>query len=161
MAERLSFRKEIKKNKISSYFLIGIVLLVLLALTYSIAFVMGSAYFFIILIIGIPLSIGYVVFGFYNSHTLAIKASNAKLANGQEYRQYHNIVEGLCLAAGLPKPKLYVMHEPSINAFASGRDPQHAVICVTDGAINKLTKQELEASWRTNFPTSQTTISGL
>ena len=141
---RLSFHDEIRKNKISSYFLIGIVLLTLLALTYSIAFVMGEAYFFIILIIGIPISIGYVLFGFYNSHKLAIKSANAKLANGHEYRQYHNIVEGLCLASGLPKPKLYVMHEPSINAFASGRDPHHAVICVTDGAIQKLTRQELE-----------------
>jgi heat shock protein HtpX len=141
---RLSFQDEIRKNKISSYFLIGIVLVVLLALTYSIAFVMGEAYFFLILIIGIPISIGYVVFGFYNSHKLAIKSANAKLASGPQYRQYHDIVEGLCLAAGLPKPKLYVMHELSINAFASGRDPQHAVICVTDGAIQKLTKQELE-----------------
>ena len=64
--------------------------------------------------------------------------------NSSEYRQYHNIVEGLCLASGLPKPKLYVMHDKQINAFASGRDPKHAVVCVTDGAIEKLSKHELE-----------------
>jgi len=141
---RLSFHKEIAKNKRSSYLLIGTVLIVLLALVYSIGFVMGPDYFFIILIAGTIISIIYVTAGYYKSADLAIAASNAKKASGPEYRQYHNIVEGLCLASGLPKPKLYIMHNQQINAFASGRDPQHAVVCVTDGAIEKLTKQELE-----------------
>ena len=142
--QRLSFHNEIAKNKRSSYLLIGIVLVVLLALVYAISFVMGPDYFFIILIVGTIISIIYVTAGYYKSADLAIAASNAKKASGPEYRQYHNIVEGLCLASGLPKPKLYVMHNQQINAFASGRDPKHAVICVTDGAIKKLTKQELE-----------------
>lgn len=142
--QRLSFHEEIRKNKISSYFLIGIVLFVLLALTYTIAFVMGSGYFFIILIIGIPISIAYVLIGFYKSADLAIASVRAKKATGPEYRQYNNIVEGLCLASGLPKPKLYVMQNQQINAFASGRDPQHAVVCVTTGTLDKLSKQELE-----------------
>ena len=50
----------------------------------------------------------------------------------------------MTIASGLPMPKLYVMHSNSINAFASGRDPKHAVICVTDGALQKLEKKELE-----------------
>jgi len=141
---RLSFYNEIARNKRSSYLLIGLVLLVLLALVYTIAAVVGPDYFFIILIMGTIISILYVVGGYYKSADLAVASVGAKLANGTEYRQYHNIVEGLCLASGLPKPKLYVMHESQINAFASGRDPQHAVVCVTDGAIEKLTKQELE-----------------
>jgi heat shock protein HtpX len=142
--QRLSFHKEIAKNKRSSYLLVGIVLIVLLALVYSIGFIMGGDYFFIILIFGTIIAIVYVTAGFYKSADLAIAASNAKPARGPEYRQYHNIVEALCLASGLPKPKLYIMKNQQINAFASGRDPQHAVICVTDGAIEKLTKQELE-----------------
>ena len=141
---RLSFHEEIRKNKISSFFLITIVLIVLLALIYTIGFVIGGDYFFIIIIIGTIISILYVVGGYYKSADLAIASVNGKKADGPEYRQYHNIVEGLCLASGLPKPKLYIMHDQQINAFASGRDPQHAVIAVTDGAINKLTKQELE-----------------
>ncbi|NPE26786.1 M48 family metallopeptidase [Methanococcoides sp. SA1] len=141
---RLSFHDEIKKNKISSYLLISLVLLILLSLTYTIAAIFAQDYFFLILIIGIPLSIGYVIFGYYNSHKIAVKSANAKLATGPKYRQFHNLVEGLCLASGLPKPKLYIMHNQQINAFASGRDPKHAVICVTDGALEKLTKQELE-----------------
>ena len=141
---RLSFHDEIKKNILSTYLLIATILIVLLALTYTIAFTLGGDYFLIILIIGIPISIGYVLFGFYNSHKIAIKSANAKLAPQQQYRQYHNIVEGLCLASGLPKPKLYIMQNQQINAFASGRDPKHAVICVTTGLLEKLNKQEIE-----------------
>lgn len=141
---RLSFHNEIARNKRSSYLLIGIVLVVLLALVYSIGFIMGGDYFFIILIFGTIIAIVYVTAGYYKSADLAIASVNAKKATGPEYRQYNDIVEGLCLASGLPKPKLYVMKNQQINAFASGRDPQHAVICVTDGAIEKLSKHELE-----------------
>jgi len=141
---RLSFHNEIAKNKRSSYLLVGLVLVILLALVYTIGFVLGGDYFFFIIIFGTIIAIVYIVGGYYKSADLAIASVGAKLASGPEYRQYHNTVEGLCLASGLPKPKLYVMHEQQINAFASGRDPQHAVVCVTDGAIEKLTKQELE-----------------
>jgi heat shock protein HtpX len=141
---RLSFHDEIRKNKFQSFFLIGIVLLVLLVLVYVIGFAMGPDYFFIILIFGTIFSLVYVVTGYYKSAELAIASVRAKKASGTQYRQFHNIVEGLCLASGLPKPKLYVMEHDQINAFASGRDPQHAVVCVTTGALQKLTKSELE-----------------
>ena len=144
--QRLSFHNEILKNKRSSYLLIGAVLIILLALIYTIGFAFGGDFFFIIIIAGTIISILYVVGGYYKSADLAIAASNAKPARGEQYRQYHNLVEGLCLASGLPKPKLYVMHNAQINAFASGRDPKHAIVCVTDGAIEKLTKQELEGA---------------
>ncbi len=142
--QRLSFHEEIRKNKISSYLLIGIVLAVLLTLVYTIGFVLGGDYFFFIIIFGTILSLVYVVGGYYKSADLAIASVSAKKASGTEFKQYHNIVEGLCLASGLPKPKLYIMNNQQINAFASGRDPQHAVICVTTGTLDKLTKQELE-----------------
>ena len=142
--ERLSFHEEIRKNKISSYFLIGIVLVVLLALVYTIGFVLGGDYFFMIIIFGTIISILYVVTGFYKSADIAIASVGAKKAEGSRYRQYHNLVEGLCLASGLPKPKLYIMDNSQINAFASGRDPEHAVICMTTGALEKLDKHELE-----------------
>ena len=142
--ERISFQDEIAKNKRSSYFLIGIVLLVLLVLVYVIAAIVGGEYFFMILILGTIISLVYVVGGYYNSDKLALASVNAKKADGREFKQFHDIVEGLCLASGLPKPRLYVMDDKQINAFASGRDPQHAVICVTKGCLEKLNKQELE-----------------
>lgn len=144
MTQRLSFYNEIRRNKRNSYFLIGIVLLVLLALVYTIGFAIGGDYFFTILIFGTIISILYVVGGYYKSADLAISSVNAKKASASEYRQYNDVVEGLCLASGLPKPKLYVMNNSQINAFASGRDPQHAVVCVTTGALEKLSKQEIE-----------------
>ncbi len=142
--QRLSFHEEIRKNKINSIFLITIVLVVLLALIYTIGFALGGDYLFFIIIFGTIFSLIYVVGGYYKSADLAIASVGAKKATSSEYRQYNDIVEGLCLASGLPKPKLYIMDNPQINAFASGRDPQHAVICVTTGALQKLTKQELE-----------------
>jgi heat shock protein HtpX len=142
--QRLSFHNEIRRNKRNSYLLIGIVLAILLILIYTIGFAFGGDFFFIIIIAGTIISILYVVGGYYKSADLAIASVNAKRATGPEYRQYNDTVEALCLASGLPKPKLYVMHNQQINAFASGRDPQHAVICVTDGAIDKLSKHELE-----------------
>jgi heat shock protein HtpX len=146
MQQRLSFHEEIRKNKIQSFFLIGIVLAVLLLLVYTIGFIVGGDFLFIIIIAGTIISIIYVVGGYYKSADLAIASVNAKKApqSDPRFRQYHNIVEGLCLASGLPKPKLYIMENQQINAFASGRDPKHAIICVTTGTLEKLNKQELE-----------------
>ncbi len=141
---RISFHEEIKRNKRQSFFLITLVLIVLLALVYTIGFALGGDYFFFIIIFGTIFSLAYVVGGYYKSADLAIASVKAKRATGPEYREYNNIVEGLALASGLPKPKLYVMDNPQINAFASGRDPQNAVVCVTTGALAKLSKHELE-----------------
>ncbi|MCR4285231.1 MAG: M48 family metalloprotease [archaeon] len=142
--ERVSFYDEIARNKRNSFFLLTFVFIVLLLLTYVIGLAVGGDYFFIILVFGTIISILYVVGGYYNSHKLAIASVSGKLADGSQYHQYHNIVEGLSLASGVPKPKLYVMNNPQINAFASGRNPENAVICVTTGALENLSKQELE-----------------
>jgi heat shock protein HtpX len=90
------------------------------------------------------ISLVYIVTGYYNSDKIALASVKAKKASQSKYPQYHHSVEGLCLASGMPKPDLYVMEDKNINAFASGRDPEHAVICVTTGALERLDKQELE-----------------
>jgi heat shock protein HtpX len=141
---RLSFHEEIRRNKIQSFFLIGVVFSVLLVLTFVIGMIIGGDYFFLVLIIGTIISVTYMLAGYYKSADIAIASANAKRATGPAYRMYNNLVEGLCLASGLPKPKTYVIENPQINAFASGRDPKHAVICVTTGALEKLNRQELE-----------------
>ena len=142
--ERLSFHDEIKKNKIYSSLLILIVFGVLIALGYAISFAFSPADFFLIMIIAIVISLLYIWIGYYYSDKIAIASVNAKEASIKEYKQFHDIVEGLCLASGMAKPKLYIMQNEQINAFASGRDPKNAVICVTTGCLNKLNKQELE-----------------
>ena len=70
--------------------------------------------------------------------------SRARPASVEEYGRLHNIVEGLCIAGGLPKPRLYIVDDPSPNAFATGRDPKHAAIAVTTGLLEKMNRVELE-----------------
>lgn len=101
-------------------------------------------YFFFIMIIAIIFSISYILISYYNSHKIAVLSAGAKKASRQEYKDYYNLVEGLTLASGLPMPALYVMPSNQINAFASGRNPKNSVVCVTEGALSKLDKRELE-----------------
>jgi heat shock protein HtpX len=144
MADRISFYDQISNNKWKSFFLIVIVVVVLLLLGLVVSLALGPDYFFIVMFITIVFTLIYVFVGYYQSDKITIASVGAKEATFEQYRQYHHVVEGLCLASGLPKPKLYVMDDDDINAFASGRDPQHAVICVTTAALEKLDKQELE-----------------
>ncbi len=70
--------------------------------------------------------------------------SRARPADPTQYARYHNIVEGLCIASGLPKPRLYIVDDPAPNAFATGRNPKHAAIAVTTGLLEKMNRIELE-----------------
>ena len=142
--DRISFHEQISRNKIKSFLLLASILIVLILLGFFIGKVVGPDYFFIIMIISIIFSVFYIWFGYYNSHKIALASVNAKPASYSEYPMYNQVIESLCIASGIPKPKLYVMHENHINAFASGRDPENAVICVTTGCLEKLDKHELE-----------------
>jgi heat shock protein HtpX len=82
---------------------------------------------------------------YFNSDRIALAATRAKPADETEYRRYHNLVEGLCIAAGLPKPRLYVVQDEAPNAFATGRDPKHAAVAVTTGLLQKMNRIELVA----------------
>lgn len=144
MEGRISFHDQISRNKWKSFFLLIAIFLVFILLGYIIGLVAGEGYFFVIMIFAIIISLVYILVGYYKSDKIALASVNAIPASQSDYRQYHNSVEALCLASGMPKPKLYVMQSQQINAFASGRGPEHAVICVTTGALEKLNKQELE-----------------
>jgi len=144
MVERISFYDQISKNKRNSILLFGIVGALLIALIYSIAKAFSGLDSFIILIFAIIITTIYSLISYYSSDSIALMSVGAVKANPTLYRQYYSIVEGLTLASGLPMPQLYIMNNPQINAFATGRDPKHAVICVTTGALEKLNKQELE-----------------
>ena len=141
---RIDFRDEIARNKRKSYFLLIIIFIVLVLFGYVISFAFNPGYFFIIMIISIVFSLSYILFSYYNSSKIAIASVKAKKASREHHKQYYDLVEALTIASGIPMPKLYVMHSPQINAFASGRNPENAVICVTTGALEKLDKKELE-----------------
>src|SRR3989344_3665819 len=144
MAERLSFHEEIQKNKIKSIALMLFMILILIGIGYVVAMFFDPSFFFIIMIFSIIISLGYTLISYYNADKIALASVNAKPASKAEHRNFISAAENMSLASGLPIPRLYVMHSNQINAFASGRDPKHAIICVTDGAIAKLSRQELE-----------------
>ena len=81
---------------------------------------------------------------YYNSDKVALAMSRAKPADERTYARYHNLVEGLCIASGLPKPRLYIIEDDAPNAFATGRNPEHAAIAVTTGLLEKMNRVELE-----------------
>lgn len=82
---------------------------------------------------------------YYFSDKLVLATSGARPVKEKENPELYHSVENLCIGAGLPMPQIYMMDEPSPNAFATGRDPKHAVVCVTSGLLQRLTKSELEA----------------
>ncbi len=144
MVQRLSFEDEISRNKLKSMVLIGVVMVFLILLGFIVSWFFDPSYFFVIMIISIVFSIGYTIYSYYNSDKIALASVHAVPANEREHRQLLHSVENMALAAGLPVPRTFVMHSEQINAFASGRDPQHAVICVTTGMLEKLNKHEME-----------------
>jgi heat shock protein HtpX len=81
---------------------------------------------------------------YWKSDAIALAMSHARPADPATYARLHNLVEGLCIAAGLPKPRIYVIEDDAPNAFATGRDPRHAAVAVTTGLMDKLTRIELE-----------------
>ena len=81
---------------------------------------------------------------YWKSDAIALAMSHAKPADPVEYARLHNVVEGLCIAAGLPKPRLYVITDEAPNAFATGRNPRHAALAVTTGLLEKMNRIELE-----------------
>jgi heat shock protein HtpX len=89
--------------------------------------------------------IGMAIFQYYTSDKLALAAAGAKVVSREEAPQLHDMVERLCAMADLPKPKVAVMNTPVPNAFATGRSPKHAAVCVTTGLWGRLEPREVES----------------
>jgi heat shock protein HtpX len=92
----------------------------------------------------IVIVIGIALFQYYTSDKLALAAAGAKVVSQEEAPELHAMVERLCALAGLPKPKIAVMETDVPNAFATGRSPKHAAVCVTTGIWRRLEPRELE-----------------
>jgi heat shock protein HtpX len=88
---------------------------------------------------------GLMSFGsYYYSDKIILGMSSAKQISKKDNPEFFRIVENLCIATGLPMPKLYIINDSAPNAFVTGRDPKHAVVCATTGILDKLNKTELE-----------------
>lgn len=86
----------------------------------------------------------FVTISFYSASSMALGIAQAREIKKDEEPQLYSIVENLCIGSGLPIPKIYIINDSAPNAFATGRDPQHAAIAVTSGLLQKLDKLELE-----------------
>jgi len=114
-------------------------------------FVMGVGYVFagamrnsLILYIAVAFSVGMSFVSYWWSDKIVLAMSGAKELTHDNGREIYHIVENLCITAGLSVPKIYTINDTAPNAFATGRDPEHGVICLTTGIIAKLEKRELE-----------------
>src|SRR3989338_8589871 len=134
--------EQISSNKRKSYFLFTIIIAIIVFLGYVFGFFYGAPYEGIS--IAVVISLIYVLIGYYAGSKMILAVSGAKEAKKPEHTYLINTVEGLAIAAGIPKPKVYVMNEEAINAFAAGRNPENSVVAVTTGAMKKLNRTELE-----------------
>ncbi|MFZ2153206.1 MAG: M48 family metallopeptidase [Microgenomates group bacterium] len=96
----------------------------------------------------LPLAIGYSLLStgisFYWGDQIALSLNGAKTATRKEFFDFYTVTENLSLAAKIPVPKIYVIESAAMNAFATGRDPEHATVCATTGLLEKLNRTELE-----------------
>ena len=115
--------------------------LVLGAIGYAISAYYGDPSF---LVFAIIFSVVYSLISYYSSASIALALARATPIEKKDNPMLYNIVENLSITAGLPMPKLYVTPEMQINAFATGRNKEHAVVAVTQGALQRLNKDELE-----------------
>ena len=136
---------QITRNKRSSVIvIIGFLAVWLLAgvLVGGIAY--GSSGAVVGAIILLLLGIGAALFSYYLGSATVLAAVGAQEADRGQYQQLYNIVQTLAIGDGLPVPKVYVMDDPSPNAFATGRDPNHAAVTVTTGLLQMMNREELE-----------------
>lgn len=97
------------------------------------------------IIFALLFAIGSSLLSYWKSDAIALRMSHARPADQTQFARLHNLVEGLCIASGLPKPRLYVVEDDAPNAFATGRNPKNAAIAVTTGLLAKMDRVELEA----------------
>lgn len=133
---------EVVKNNIRTFFLIGFFFVLILVIGYVLGLVLGSS-FTGLLIAGV-VSFVYFLISYTKGDKMILSMSGAKEVKQSEYPHLFHTIEGIAVAAGLPKPKAYVINDTALNAFATGRNPQNASITVTTGLLKKLNRQELE-----------------
>ncbi len=132
----------IRSNKRRSVALIAGFVLVLVAVGAAVGLLIGYGWQGTVVAFVVAAVMAFT--SYWKSDAIALSVSRARPADPQQYQRLHNLVEGLCIASGLPKPRVYVIDDPAPNAFATGRDPKHAAIAVTTGLLEKMNRVELE-----------------
>jgi heat shock protein HtpX len=141
-----TFYSQISANKRNSFLLTLVIVVLFALLGFSIGYAIGgevtSAIFVMViaLVVGGLLSVG----SFFSGDSLVLAASSAHEVDAQAAPQLLNVVQELALAANVPMPKVYIIDDTAPNAFATGRDPEHASVAITSGLLEKLDREELQ-----------------
>jgi len=128
-------------NKRKTWFLLSGFFVFIILVGYFFSYAMDSR---VVLYFAVGLSIIMSFVSYWWSDKIVLKMSNAKEIKFKDNKELYRLVENLCITAGLPVPKIYIIHDSAPNAFATGRDPEHAVVAVTSGILQKLERSELE-----------------
>jgi heat shock protein HtpX len=134
--------KHIAANKRNTVFIMGGFVLLIGGLSALFAWWFND---WTILIYAFSISIVYVLIQYFAANSLALTMVGAKVSQPSDNPRLYNIVENLSITTGLPMPKVYIIDDPAPNAFASGRDPQHAVVATTTGLLDIMDDEELTA----------------
>lgn len=137
----MTLYRQIDSNKRKTWLLVSIFFVAIILIGYVFSYALNDSS---ILYFAVIFSIVFSFASYWWSDKIVLAMSNAKEIDHNSNRELYHVVENLCLTAGLPVPKIYIIDDTAPNAFATGRDPQHAVIAVTSGLLQKLAKAELE-----------------
>ncbi len=132
---------QIDNNRRKTYLIVAVFMAVMLTLGWIFSYLFNS---YVFLIIAFAIAVVQVWFSYYHGDTLALAVSHAQAVTKDQAPDLYRIVENLTMTAGLPMPKIYITPDPAPNAFATGRDKDHASLAVTEGLLNRLNKTELE-----------------
>jgi heat shock protein HtpX len=141
-----TFYSQIAANKRNSFLLTLVIVVLFALLGFSIGYAIGgdvtSALFVMViaLVVGALISAG----SFFSGDSLVLAASSAKEVDASAAPQLMNVIQELAIAANIPMPKVYIIDDTAPNAFATGRDPQHASVAITTGLLEKLDREELQ-----------------
>ena len=133
---------QIDSNKRRTWALIIVFVIIICAIGWFISYAYDDGYFS--LAIATVFSLAMALFGYYGGDKVALLTAGAQAIKKTDSPYLYNMTENLCIAAGMPLPKIHLINDDAINAFATGRDPKHASIAVTTGALQKLENEELE-----------------
>ncbi len=139
---RPDFYDLIARNRRRTWFLMFAFFCLLVLVGTVISLAMGGGIIGVIFAVGISMTLTFT--SYWSSASLALSSTRAVPADPTEYSRLHNLVQEVSLAAGIPSPKVYVVHDPSPNAFATGRNVDNAAVAVTTGLLDKMNRAELE-----------------
>lgn len=133
---------EITENKVKSYVIMAVFVVLFSGFFYLVGKYFGSPVPYFIL--GITISFLSSIGSYFYSDKIVLFTTGARPAEKKQYFDFYTVTQNVSIATGLPMPRLYVINDPAPNAFATGRDPKHAVVCATTGLLDRLDRSELE-----------------